>query len=78
MKFLKLFFDLLSDLLEATVNGCICEFFFLNLQLIYSVWWMARHFNYVTLDLTVKLNDKETFNIQLPIVIVLLYAAFTL
>ena len=29
---------------------------------------MARHFNYITLDLTVKLNDKETFNMQLPIV----------
>ena len=34
---------------------------------------MARHFNYIALDLTVKLNDKETFNIQLPIVICLFF-----
>ena len=46
-----------SYLLEATVNDFISDFF---LQLIYSLWLIARKFYYITIDRTVKLNDQET------------------
>ena len=49
-------------LLEATLNDCICDFFFIIffLQLIYSLRLIAREFYYIENDLSVKLNDKET------------------
>ena len=44
-------------LLEATLNGCVGDFFFL--QLIYFLWLMARHFYYITIDLTVNIRLSD-------------------
>ena len=41
-------------LLEATLNGCIREFYFFSLRL------MAWHFYYITIDRTVKGTLMQT------------------
>ena len=47
------------DLLEAALNGLIRDIFFtINLFSLIKV----GQFYYITIDLTVKLNDKETVN----------------
>ena len=46
-------------LLEATLNGCIRDFF-LTISLFSLI--NDEQFHYVTIDLTVKLSDKETVN----------------
>ena len=51
-------------LLETTLNGCVGDFFFL--QLIYFLWLMARQFYYITIDLTVnvRLSDAAHLNMN--------------
>ena len=46
-------------LLEATLNGCIRDFL-LTISLFSLI--NDEQFHYVTIDLTVKLSDKETVN----------------
>ena len=61
MYFLKIKQNFLTYyLLEAILNGCIREHSFL--QLIYSLLLITRQFYYITIDLTVKLNDQEIAN----------------
>ena len=46
-------------LLEQTLNGCIREFYIFTISLFSLI---AKQFCYISIDLTVKLNDIETVN----------------
>ena len=66
-KFLHMYFSKIMQtfyglLFTRSNSEWLHSLFLFFLWLIYSLWLMARHFYYITIDLTVKLNDKETVN----------------